>query len=49
MDLGRDYYHLTGPALEQLGDKVRGGDMEEVLRVYEQELKVCPIEPNRIR
>ena len=40
MDLGRDYYKLSGPALESLGEKVRSGDMEEVLRVYEKELQV---------
>lgn len=40
MDLGRDYYKLSGPALEALGDKVRTGDMEEVLRVYEKEMQV---------
>ncbi len=42
-DLGRDYYHLSGPALEDLGNKVRRGDMEEVLRVYEKELQVSHI------
>jgi len=39
-DLGRDYYHLQGEELTALGEKVRSGDMEEVLRVYENELKV---------
>ncbi|KAK4683942.1 nuclear control of ATPase protein 2, partial [Tremellales sp. Uapishka_1] len=39
MDLGRDYYHLSGDALEALGEKVKSGDMEEVLRVYEKELQ----------
>ena len=39
-DLGRDYYHLSGPALDALGEKVKHGDMEEVLRVYEKELQV---------
>jgi nuclear-control-of-ATPase protein 2 len=41
MDLGRDYYHLSGPALDELQQKVRGGEMEAVLKVYEGELKVC--------
>ena len=41
LDLGRDYYHLSGPALTALGEKVRNGDMEEVLRVYEKEMTVC--------
>ena len=40
LDLGRDYYKLSGPALEALGAKVRAGDMEEVLRVYEKEMQV---------
>ncbi|OCF33869.1 hypothetical protein I316_04581 [Kwoniella heveanensis BCC8398] len=39
IDLGRDYYHLSGPALDALGDKVKSGDMEEVLRVYEKEMQ----------
>ncbi|EIW71171.1 hypothetical protein TREMEDRAFT_27296 [Tremella mesenterica DSM 1558] len=39
MDLGRDYYKLDGSALQALGDKVRNGDMEEVLRVYEKEMQ----------
>jgi nuclear-control-of-ATPase protein 2 len=40
LDLGKDYYHLSGPELDALGAKVRAGDMEEVLRVYEKELQV---------
>jgi nuclear-control-of-ATPase protein 2 len=40
LDLGRDYYHLSGPELDALGQKVRSGDMEQVLRVYEQEMQV---------
>ncbi|KIR60442.1 hypothetical protein I314_03737 [Cryptococcus bacillisporus CA1873] len=39
MDLGRDYYHLSGPQLQALGDRVKNGDMEEVLRVYEREMQ----------
>lgn len=39
MDLGKDYYHLSGPQLQALGDKVKNGDMEEVLRVYEREMQ----------
>ncbi|WWD21611.1 hypothetical protein CI109_106097 [Kwoniella shandongensis] len=39
LDLGKDYYHLSGPALDALGEKVRNGDMEEVLRVYEKEMQ----------
>ena len=40
LDLGRDYYKLDGPQLESLSAKVRSGDMEEVLRVYEREMQV---------
>lgn len=40
MDLGRDYYKLSGPELDSLSAKVRSGDMEEVLRVYEHEMQV---------
>lgn len=40
MDLGRDYYHLDGPKLDALSAKIKSGDMEEVLRVYEKELQV---------
>ncbi|WWC59570.1 uncharacterized protein I303_102126 [Kwoniella dejecticola CBS 10117] len=39
LDLGRDYYHLSGPELDALSVKIRSGDMEEVLRVYEKELQ----------
>lgn len=39
-DLGRDYYKLSGPELEALGERVKSGDMEQVLRVYEQEMQV---------
>jgi hypothetical protein len=38
-DLGRDYYKLSGPELEALGERVKSGDMEQVLRVYEQEMQ----------
>ena len=40
LDLGRDYYHLSGPGLEALGEEVKKGDMQAVLRVYEKELQV---------
>jgi nuclear-control-of-ATPase protein 2 len=40
MDLGRDYYHMNSTQLEGLGERIRGGDMEEVLRVYEKEMQV---------
>jgi len=39
-DLGRDYYKLHGPELEALTERVKSGDMEQVLRVYEQEMQV---------
>ena len=45
LDLGRDYYGLKGEGLEVLKGKVRGGDMEEVLRVYEKEMQVSLHEP----
>lgn len=41
LDLGKDHYHLQGDALTALGDKVRHGNMEDVLKVYEEEMKVC--------
>jgi hypothetical protein len=41
LDLGKDHYHLQGEALRALGDKVRHGNMEDVLKVYEEEMKVC--------
>lgn len=40
LDLGKDHYHLQGDALTALGDKVRHGNMEDVLKVYEEEMKV---------
>jgi nuclear-control-of-ATPase protein 2 len=43
LDLGRDYYKLSGPQLEDLGRSVKAGDMEQVLRVYEREMQVSPI------
>ncbi|KAL1407260.1 Nuclear control of ATPase protein 2 [Vanrija albida] len=39
VDLGRDYYHLSGPQLDTLKAQVEKGDMESVLKVYEQELQ----------
>lgn len=39
-DLGKDYYKLNGPELEALAERVKSGDMEQVLRVYEQEMQV---------
>ncbi|WWC68050.1 uncharacterized protein I206_101969 [Kwoniella pini CBS 10737] len=39
LDLGRDYYHLSGPDLDALSVKIKTGDMEEVLRVYEKEMQ----------
>ena len=39
MDLGRDYYHMSPSELNALGDKIKAGDMEDVLRVYEKELQ----------
>ncbi|KAJ9116572.1 hypothetical protein QFC20_000504 [Naganishia adeliensis] len=39
LDLGRDHYHLQGEALTALQEKVRHGNMEDVLKVYEEEMK----------
>lgn len=39
LDLGRDYYHMSPPELNQLSTKIKAGDMEEVLRLYEKELQ----------
>lgn len=39
LDLGKDHYHLQGEALNALGEKVRHGNMEDVLKVYEAEMK----------
>ncbi|KAJ9109213.1 hypothetical protein QFC21_000542 [Naganishia friedmannii] len=39
LDLGKDHYHLQGDALTALGEKVRHGNMEDVLKVYEAEMK----------
>ena len=40
LDLGRDYYHMNSTQLDGLSERIRGGDMEEVLRVYEKEMQV---------
>jgi nuclear-control-of-ATPase protein 2 len=40
LDLGKDHYRLSGPALEALGRKAIQGNMEDVLRVYEEEMRV---------
>ena len=42
-DLGKDYYKLNGSELDALTERVKSGDMEQVLRVYEQEMQVCPL------
>ena len=42
MDLGRDYYKLSGPQLDVLGQEVKRGDMQAVLKVYEKEMQVGP-------
>jgi hypothetical protein len=42
-DLGKDYYKLNGPELDALTERVKSGDMEQVLRVYEQEMQVRPL------
>jgi len=40
LDLGKDYYHLSGEGLSDLSSKVKAGNMEDVLRVYESEMRV---------
>lgn len=44
VDLGRDYYHLPDDKLTELAEKIRAGNMDDVLKVYESEMKVrCTI------
>jgi hypothetical protein len=45
LDLGKDHYHLQGEALNALGEKVRHGNMEDVLKVYEAEMKASRYAP----
>lgn len=39
VDLGRDYYHLSGDQLDELKKQVETGNMSAVLKVYEQEMQ----------
>lgn len=39
-DFSAEKYGLTGPALEEVANRVREGDLSNVLRIYETELKV---------
>lgn len=39
LDLGRDYYHLDDAGLEALKARVNKGDMDDVLKVYEGEMR----------
>ncbi len=48
LDLGRDHYHLSGAALEALGRKAMDGNMEDVLKVYEEEMRVSPKGPRPV-
>lgn len=40
LDLGKDYYHLSDQGLSDLSAKVKAGNMEDVLKVYESEMRV---------
>jgi nuclear-control-of-ATPase protein 2 len=40
LDLGKDYYHLSDQGLLDLSSKVKAGNMEDVLKVYESEMRV---------
>lgn len=39
VDLGKDYYHLDQAQLDHLVSQVKQGDMEQVLKAYETEIK----------
>ncbi|KAH8090542.1 ATP synthase regulation protein NCA2-domain-containing protein [Filobasidium floriforme] len=39
LDLGKDYYHLSDQGLSDLSAKVKAGNMEDVLKVYESEMR----------
>ncbi|GAA5911153.1 Nca2p [Sporobolomyces salmoneus] len=39
VDFARDEYHLSGPELEGLAQKVRSGDLTTVLKAWEQDIK----------
>lgn len=39
VDFGRDVYHLKGAQLDDLRAKVESGDMESVLKAYENEIR----------
>jgi len=40
VDFGRDEYHLSGPELDVLAEKVRSGDLTTVLKAWEKDIKV---------
>lgn len=40
MDFGRDEYKMSEEQLKELANKVRVGDLTDVLRVWEQDIKV---------
>jgi hypothetical protein len=40
VDFAKDEYHLSGPELDVLAEKVRSGDLTTVLKAWEQDIKV---------
>jgi hypothetical protein len=40
VDFAKDEYHLSGPELDALAEKVRSGDLTTVLKAWEQDIKV---------
>ena len=43
VDFGRDEYKMSEEELRILANKVRVGDLTDVLRVWEKDIKVCSI------
>jgi nuclear-control-of-ATPase protein 2 len=41
VEFGRDEYKMGDEELRLLGEKVRQGDLTSVLKVWEQDIKVC--------
>ena len=49
VDFGRDEYHLSGPELDVLTEKVRSGDLTTVLKAWEKDIKVSLPLPGEYR
>lgn len=43
VDFGRDEYKMSEEELKLLANKVRVGDLTDVLRVWEKDIKVRPL------